>query len=68
MLYSIYQWGGLLLSLIGFVYGISGIGKIPFAGIGRYSDSVLNRIGTGLAIGSIWPFFLMLCVLKQVRS
>jgi hypothetical protein len=57
-LFAIYQWGGVLILVLGVFYGLSGIGSIPLVGRSKYSDSVLTRIGVGAGIAAVWPFFL----------
>jgi hypothetical protein len=64
-LFAIYQWGGVTILAVGVLYGLSGIGSIPFVERSKYSDSVLTRIGAGAGIAAIWPFFLLYYLLTK---
>lgn len=64
-LFAIYQWGSVIILAAGVLYGLSGIGSIPFVGQGKYSDSVLPRIGAGAGIAAVWPFFLLYYLLTK---
>lgn len=58
-LFVIYQLGVLLIVILGIAHAVRGIGKVPFMGHSKYSDSVFNRIGAAAGVAAIWPFFLI---------
>lgn len=64
-LFAIYQWGGVFILAAAFLYGLSGIGSIPFVGRSKYSDSVFTRIAAGAGIAAVWPFFLLYYLLTK---
>lgn len=68
MFEEIYRWGAVLFFLIGLVYGLSGIGSIPFVGRSKYSDSVLGRIAIGLGIWVVWPLFIPYYLLTKGKK
>jgi hypothetical protein len=68
ILFAIYQWCGVIILAAGVLYGLSGIGSIPFVGRSKYSDSVLTRIGAGAGLSAVWPFFLLYYLFTKGRK
>jgi hypothetical protein len=70
-LLAVYQWGGVVFGVMGFVLAVVGLvvrGDIPLIGHRTWSDSAVGHVCIGVGIATIWPLVLAIVVIAALQS